>query len=382
MTPDQFNMLAIRSAERYYDFLDANNRGLSEIVPTRIEHRSEEYKLFFHRRLPMMDSIYFRIYGTDYTQEDLGSCAYDDDNKYISIIPDLKFRDLFNELRPEHIVAVSDLKFLVKRVCDWYTRYNVTPPDQLPTPKPLSLADFYISPSEEQLQAVQTILQNPFSYVWGIPGSGKTRVVLSLVVLSYVKSKKKVLICAPTNNALEQSLRAVIPALEAAGLSRDLVLRLGAPTQEFVSQYPSVCELFDIENARKKVEAQLLKLEQYEKYTAFCASYDAARKQLEDTLTRLESLQSEKTQISLRLDALYEAISSLSEKTNHVRIYQNSLAESIHTANIRLETLSRQRASFRFRLLHSANSKAAQDLDKEISSEIQRIGYRVLFDTP
>ncbi len=58
----------------------------------------------------------------------------------------------------------------------------------------------------------------------------------------YILAGKKILITAPTNNAVEQTLYGVLSVLEEANVPLDGILRLGIASAEFVERYPSLCE--------------------------------------------------------------------------------------------------------------------------------------------
>ena len=67
-------------------------------------------------------------------------------------------------------------------------------------------------PNTQQLSAVDTILGNRLSYIWGAPGTGKTQYVLATCIRAMVESGCRVAVFAPTNNSVEQVLRGVIKA--------------------------------------------------------------------------------------------------------------------------------------------------------------------------
>ena len=110
------------------------------------------------------------------------------------------------------------------------------------------LTSINMSHSGEQMDAVSMSLSKPLSYVWGVPGSGKTQAVLAKAIYECVKRNERVAVIAPTNNALEQVIRGLIKAFnnELADVktldpAKD-IMRIGTPTAEFMTDYPSVCE--------------------------------------------------------------------------------------------------------------------------------------------
>lgn len=156
------------------------------------------------------------------------------------IIPELKKADV------SEIFVISDLKFLVSRVANWYNDCGdeISIPDK--EPKLSAPTEFENSePSECQKRALKLIFSQPMSYIWGAPGTGKTGFVLANSILNYLKCDYDsgiILLTAPTNVALEQTLIRLLPILSENGISSDKIIRLGRPTRAFADAYPEVCE--------------------------------------------------------------------------------------------------------------------------------------------
>ena len=73
------------------------------------------------------------------------------------------------------------------------------------------------STSSEQLETVKKILQNRVTMVWGPILSGKTH-VLALTALSYIKSGRKVLFVAPSNDNVDSMLMKTVSFGEQLGI--------------------------------------------------------------------------------------------------------------------------------------------------------------------
>ncbi|MBQ8005234.1 MAG: hypothetical protein IJ303_02865, partial [Clostridia bacterium] len=145
--------------------------------------------------------------------EFLKICEYDELDKTVVIEATGDFAPIFNEIFPERIEFVSDLSFLVKNVLLWY-KANYDRLKLASPPKIKKEEIFHRSYSSlEQIAATNAAFENSYTYVWGAPGTGKTQVVLADCVMTYIDKELPVFILAPTNNALEQTLRAVITAL-------------------------------------------------------------------------------------------------------------------------------------------------------------------------
>ncbi|MGP1581048.1 MAG: AAA domain-containing protein, partial [Wolinella sp.] len=95
---------------------------------------------------------------------------------------------------------------------------------------------------KEQQQAVEMIFSTPLSYTWGAPGTGKTKGVLFESLLFTITRGVRAFLLAPTNSALEQALRALMPKFDELGFERALVFRIGEPSASFLEQYPEVCD--------------------------------------------------------------------------------------------------------------------------------------------
>jgi hypothetical protein len=78
---------------------------------------------------------------------------------------------------------VIDFKWLIKRCLDWLTKNgsNISNPFLLPARHSVQnrSALSHVSLSDEQSDAIQSLLSKPVGYVWGPPGTGKTRHVLA-----------------------------------------------------------------------------------------------------------------------------------------------------------------------------------------------------------
>ena len=78
-----------------------------------------------------------------------------------------------------------------------------------------------------------------------------------------MKNKRKVLLVAPTNTALEQMLTGVIDVLDSESLLIDehILLRLGNPSTVFADKYPSYCETRGLSHRITRIEEQIKILE-------------------------------------------------------------------------------------------------------------------------
>lgn len=276
MSVAAFREMAIHSAQLYYSHLERSGKGIAEIPVRRIKRDGEYVQLHLGARLSdavsqNLDGLLFRWNGRDYTSNQIVPIEYTPSSVCLQVRPKPKLLRDFCALEPSKLTVYSDLKFLVKRVEEWYTCHG----HRLALPEGASgiareTLSFSETPSQEQEEAVFGALSCPFSYIWGAPGTGKTRVVLASCVLSLLASNRKVLLIAPTNNALEQMLMGILPSLSKAGIPLDKVIRLGLPSASFSSHYPSVCERL---NRSEETASITSEIKQIKKCLSFRNSY-------------------------------------------------------------------------------------------------------------
>lgn len=154
---------------------------------------------------------------------------------------------------------VIDFKWLIKRCLDWLTKNgsNICNPFLLPTRHSVQIrpAMSHVSLSDEQSDAIQSLLSKPVGYVWGPPGTGKTRHVLAETVASLIGAGKRVLVTAPTNLAVDNALDAV---LRLSCVPDHQILRLGIPSPDFSLNWPECCEEKALQGKLNELEAHAL----------------------------------------------------------------------------------------------------------------------------
>ena len=224
--------MCVNGTNRYLSHLKANNSGLNEIGVHAISIHGDNTVLFkLSSKIFDLDTIVFRIRGIEYNTRQIKVVEYDIDENLLTVRPDDAVKDKIVNLEPHDVLIVSDLKFLVQRVLDWYTKKG----DKIlfeRHPPVIDFEELYLPnkvPSPNQIEAIRTIYGSAFSYVWGAPGTGKTQYVMAYCLLNYIRQGKRVVVLAPTNNAIEQVLRGVIDMTDVAGVDRERIIRLGAP---------------------------------------------------------------------------------------------------------------------------------------------------------
>lgn len=362
MTWDEYRATAVTSAERYYYYLDQQGKGVVEAGISKVSVlKSGFVKLTLSAKLFSADAVQVKIYNNLYAQDQIKSTHYDKDKNTLLVRPRDELLHLFYGLNPHEILVISDLKFLVKRVRDWYAfrREPLCLPSSLPCISP-DMPELSAKPSQEQLAAFEGIFRSPLSYVWGAPGTGKTQFVLARAVLAYCQVGKRVLIAAPTNNAVEQTLKGVLAVLGEAGIPFDKVLRLGTPSKEFYDRYPIVCEVRAVEDELEELNKQLAFYQKALAYFEAQAWFDSA----ENTFLVY----------SQKIREAYDVISALDEKAaslkDDLNLTQAGIAPVISAINELTAKkaslsayLNKERSRFSIWLHKSALEKAKTDLE-------------------
>ena len=237
-----FRESAIAACEKYLKFLQTKGGGCSKSTV-----------LAFHRELFSTTDFVCRL---SEKLKQLESCEVFIRNIKANHISILKYNcdkdgifatlrvgknpDMFAELKPSDIEIRSDLTFLIERLGEFYRRNALDfSPKSAIIPPPYALSTEF-TPSDAQRIAIEEVFFNPVSYVWGPPGSGKTNVVLAECVLNYIHEDERIFLLAPTNNAVEQMLRGVLPTLKRSGVDLHAVYRLGTASKAFADEYPEV----------------------------------------------------------------------------------------------------------------------------------------------
>lgn len=89
----------------------------------------------------------------------------------------------------------------------------------------------------EQRQAVASAIGRDLTFIWGPPGTGKTRTIGGLTTELHQRARS-VLLVSHTNAAVDQALLRVVDEIEEEELEQGLVLRLGETKERMVAERP------------------------------------------------------------------------------------------------------------------------------------------------
>ncbi|MDR1093850.1 MAG: hypothetical protein LBL66_06845 [Clostridiales bacterium] len=244
------NELLIGGSERYYDYLEETGKGLILFDVAGAERVFEDvgkkclYRLRLDKKIKNTDQMMIRARNKIYLPNHVKIILWDEDKKDLVVqVVNKKAQEELAGLEnfdPKEIKVVLDLKHLVSRTGKWFESHNVVLPSR---PAPLPPVTAFDGTSDGQRKAVEFCLNRGFSYVWGAPGSGKSKYVLTNAALNLFRAGKRIVIAAPTNNAVEQALKCVIERFDAEGVDRGNIIRLGMPSKAFADRFPEVVEI-------------------------------------------------------------------------------------------------------------------------------------------
>lgn len=193
-------------------------------------------------QMPDANGVMLMVGDRILQESEAGFDRYDEVSRTVVVRPGSEVLALMRD-GSHRVCLLTDMKFLISVVGDFYRRYGslLTPPEL----DVVCTAPVYPEsgePTDEQRDAVNSILTNRMSYVWGAPGTGKTQYVLATCIRAVVEAGGRVAVFAPTNNSVEQVLRGIIKAFDGDSRLTGSILRLGVPTRTFYNEHPEMCE--------------------------------------------------------------------------------------------------------------------------------------------
>lgn len=163
-----YTQSAIEGSKEYYDYLTDNQKDIAE----------NKVKSIHKNRLNFEFKLYFTLKNFEDAQ--IKPISYCEDTLTLTV----KLLDIkeFESIKPNDVTVISDLRFLVKRIELWYTKYGDL--IKLPSIKPNILSEDNVN-----------LALKPFVYVCGVHGTGKTQFVLWHLVLNLLFDTRSFMYC-------------------------------------------------------------------------------------------------------------------------------------------------------------------------------------------
>ena len=159
-------------------------------------------------------------------------------------------------------------------------------------------------PSSEQWAAINSILCKDLSYIWGPPGTGKTKHVLAKAIYALANQEQKALVLASTNLAVDNALESILEFVPKDKIARklvplvpkDKVARLGIPSEHFLDRYPECCEQrafeSEIGELNNRIKDLVVEREAIEELKTLALGLERNRGQLRDYEETIQEKQS------------------------------------------------------------------------------------------
>lgn len=131
-----FRRLAVDSAQRYFQYLVKGDKGIIITEVSSIEKIGEEAFLHLRGRLSPagLESLKLRIYADEFDTWEIVPVEYHSESGVLVLHPQKAIYERFPSGLCKHISIISDLRFLVERVRNWYDKDR--PPLVLPAQAP------------------------------------------------------------------------------------------------------------------------------------------------------------------------------------------------------------------------------------------------------
>lgn len=200
---------------------------------------------------------------------------------------------------------IIDFTWIVERCLNWLQTKGTSLKNPFLRNAPQLPETFHLvkdALSNEQAEAAECLLSNMAAYVWGPPGTGKTRYVLAHSVVALVFGGKKVLVTAPTNLAVDHALDAI---LSLGRISQDQVLRIGEPTEEFLENWPDCCEQRVFERQWEELQRRIA---DNERRIETARKLDELASQIKEHQSSLNLLRQEESECRADRDATSERL--------------------------------------------------------------------------
>lgn len=284
-----------------------------------IKPKGDYILLTLDGQLIMDDSLAISVDGREFSGAQVGFSSDSGVSTSFRVYPCQELRELL-EAKPEGVQVFTDTRWMIDRTLEFFNDYGGAiryPPTPMKYERSQAVSSMRMT--DEQRAAVDMALSEPLSYVWGVPGSGKTQSVLAASICESVRRDGRVAIIAPTNVALEQILRGLSSAFEANPALKSIIdperdiIRIGTPTYLFAKDYPNLCEA---KTVRREIADRQRQIDQLET-TLHERRYESRRPDVEDAMREAEGKEDQRS-----ADMLYGALRPLLRSMSEDRRYR------------------------------------------------------------
>lgn len=119
-----FQDTAVESARIYHQYLIDNNGSLDIYEVAAISTDGEIFIFTLSDKLKSPETTQVKIYNEIYTQEQIKPVEYDKKRRTLKVRPLKELSERLRQVTARDIRVISDLRFLVKRVEDWYREFG------------------------------------------------------------------------------------------------------------------------------------------------------------------------------------------------------------------------------------------------------------------
>lgn len=389
----QFCALISASAEQYLDYLEYQFRrgdrhaGRNVVAVWDIQPGllPTDYYLTTAERIRQPDHCQIWIRGRMLEDIRILQVLKSDGHTHSILIRDEGgCLEQFGKLYPHDIQIISDMTFLIRRLRDFYQEHDFSFMPPMPESVPELPEQFTQELSEEQLAAVNGVFTAPISYINGAPGTGKTRMVMSRCVLRYILNGKRVFLLAPTNNAVEQMLRSILPVLKDSGIDLETVYRFGTSTEEFANEYPQVAADTSSDALQENLTEQLKYLtERIEQAKQFQCTAESLRREVQyiesvnpkvaDIFQRVVALQDSLNQAQQLLDVADTALSEAKHAHSSALRSREDISAEIESNKKQIVAKNTLASTLAYRLLHRKDRMRLLEESARLSSELSSL---------
>ena len=302
MDTRELKELAVESSEKYYEYLRLYSKGLEKINVDKVEFVDNFVSLHMETAAAFSEKVGIEICGVPYDNSEIKIVQFDREENTVLVMPKINLKPLFYQVEPSSIKVVADLKITVKKVWDWYENLQGTLELPHKAPKPDFDLVYGSNLTDDQKSMVDGVFDNPFTCIWGEQNTAKTFAVLADCIMNYVRNGKKIIVTAPTDNALDRTLTYILEIMKREGLPLKKVLRLGMPTKKFAKHYNEACELSGIEKMVSGMSTRIKDLEEAYEFFLYSDKYNKMKSEVPEIFQKLGAVYIYKKELSQTLE--------------------------------------------------------------------------------